>query len=341
MAYITCKHCGCQMSDKSEACPVCGTLVEENSTEIRNTSISSNNDKQEAALENLTTKHRNKVLLIGIALAIVIAITTTTVIIVNNNKEKQAAEQLRIQHQKASEQAKLKEQKLIEEEKQKEEKKTKDLISEIKREILDAYRNGTIHDLMTQDFKSAERNAMEAQDINGIYFDADIFYMTQDEMPDKIDVPEVNLVDNDRAYVKVLLIYNSWDYPIEPILYVVRNKQASSSKTTKWLVDDIVELKGGIVSYSEKASMREFANDAASTIEPEKYVVINANELRLRYGPSLDSQTLRWADGKERYATRGEVFNYLGETDEFYKIDYHGSAFWVSKKFASSFESPH
>lgn len=28
MAYITCKKCGCQMSDKSEACPVCGTPVE-------------------------------------------------------------------------------------------------------------------------------------------------------------------------------------------------------------------------------------------------------------------------------------------------------------------------
>lgn len=31
MGYITCKNCGCQMSDKSEACPMCGTVVEENS----------------------------------------------------------------------------------------------------------------------------------------------------------------------------------------------------------------------------------------------------------------------------------------------------------------------
>lgn len=30
MAYITCKQCGCQMSDKSEACPVCGAPVAEN-----------------------------------------------------------------------------------------------------------------------------------------------------------------------------------------------------------------------------------------------------------------------------------------------------------------------
>lgn len=27
MATFICKHCGCQMSDKSEACPVCGAPV--------------------------------------------------------------------------------------------------------------------------------------------------------------------------------------------------------------------------------------------------------------------------------------------------------------------------
>ena len=28
MGYIQCKHCGAQMSNKSEACPVCGTPVD-------------------------------------------------------------------------------------------------------------------------------------------------------------------------------------------------------------------------------------------------------------------------------------------------------------------------
>ena len=39
MAYITCKNCGCQMSDKSEACPVCGISVGINQKEPDNTSI--------------------------------------------------------------------------------------------------------------------------------------------------------------------------------------------------------------------------------------------------------------------------------------------------------------
>ena len=34
MAYINCKKCGCQMSDKSEACPMCGTPVNADVEEI-------------------------------------------------------------------------------------------------------------------------------------------------------------------------------------------------------------------------------------------------------------------------------------------------------------------
>lgn len=37
MALISCKKCGCQMSDKSEACPVCGTPVEANVDEHNKT----------------------------------------------------------------------------------------------------------------------------------------------------------------------------------------------------------------------------------------------------------------------------------------------------------------
>ena len=196
MPYITCKHCGCQMSDKSEACPVCGASTIEDASQKEDTITTSNESLQGSIPSDTKTKHRNKLLLIGIAFVAVIAIVMIT-INVHNNKEKQTAEQAEqfgTQHQIAAKQAELNEQKQIEE-------------------------------------------------------------------------------------VKI-----------------------------------------------QK--------------ESKKYVVINANELRLRYGPSLDSQTLRWADGTERYATRGEVFKYLGETDEFYKIDYHGNQFWVFKQFASSFESP-
>lgn len=329
MAYITCKHCGCQMSDKSEACPVCGAPVAEDPTQKEGTITASNDSQQEPISSAPQAKNKKAFLWIAIALAAVIAITTTTIIIVHNNKEKQAAEQLRIKHQEAAEQAKLEEQKRIEEEKQKAEKETEDMISEIKRQILEALKKGTIHNLMTPDFKSAEKAAMEAQARNGIYFDVDIFYHTQDELPDIIDVSEVNLINKDKAYVKVMYVFrndcgNSID---NTTLFVIRDKQASNSK---WLVDDIVELKEGIVSYSEKASMREFAAEDSGW---GQYVVIDGSGLRLRLGPSTNADTFKWPDGTNRHPKVGDKFLYLGESGDFYKIDFNGNELWVSKQY--------
>lgn len=66
----------------------------------------------------------------------------------------------------------------------------------------------------------------------------------------------------------------------------------------------------------------------------EKYVVINATDLRLRYGPSLDSETFKQSDGKKNeHPEKGEKFLYLGEENDFYKIDYYGEALWVSKQY--------
>ena len=65
------------------------------------------------------------------------------------------------------------------------------------------------------------------------------------------------------------------------------------------------------------------------------YVLINANELRLRYGPSLESDMLKKPDGSQRYATRNEKFLYKDETADFYKIEYYdGREFWVARKYA-------
>ena len=132
MAYIICKHCGCQMSDKSEAYPVCGASVVEDASQKENITSISNDSKQESILAETKPKKRNKLLLVGIASVVFMAVAiTTTSIIVHNNKEKQAEEQLRKQHQVAVEQAML-EQKRIEEEKQNKAKETEELDLRIK-----------------------------------------------------------------------------------------------------------------------------------------------------------------------------------------------------------------
>ena len=74
---------------------------------------------------------------------------------------------------------------------------------------------------------------------------------------------------------------------------------------------------------------------AVETQSQNQYVLINANELRLRYGPSLESDMLKKPDGSQRFATRNEKFLYKGESSDFYKIEfYDGREFWVARKYA-------
>ena len=67
--------------------------------------------------------------------------------------------------------------------------------------------------------------------------------------------------------------------------------------------------------------------------EEDIYVVIDGSELRLRLEPSTSADTFKWGDGSNRHPKVGERFLYLGEDGDFYLIDFHGHALWVSKKF--------
>lgn len=67
--------------------------------------------------------------------------------------------------------------------------------------------------------------------------------------------------------------------------------------------------------------------------ELDTYVVIDGSELRLRLEPSTSADTFKWGDGSNRHPKVGERFLFLGEEGDFYQIDFHGHALWVSKKF--------
>ena len=64
-----------------------------------------------------------------------------------------------------------------------------------------------------------------------------------------------------------------------------------------------------------------------------QYVVINGTELRLRLGPSTSADTFKRGDGSNRHPNKGEKYLYLGESGDFYKIDYKGHEVWVSKQY--------
>lgn len=90
--------------------------------------------------------------------------------------------------------------------------------------------------------------------------------------------------------------------------------------------------------YSGKESESQSGNSEISlnsvSNEGDKYVVIDGSQLRLRLTPSTDGETFKWKDGSNRHPKKGEKFRYLGETDSFYQIDFHGNRLWVSKDYA-------
>lgn len=140
--------------------------------------------------------------------------------------------------------------------------------AEISKQVLEAYNNHKIHELMTPEFKAAEDAAMEAQSLFGeVFFDADIFYNTQDEIPDVVEVSEIKLVEKDKAHVKVMYMFrnNMGNRVDSTVLVRVSNNQASGLIHKKWLVDDVrqfhVNERRMTVSYSQKAAMNQFVND--------------------------------------------------------------------------------
>ena len=74
-------------------------------------------------------------------------------------------------------------------------------------------------------------------------------------------------------------------------------------------------------------------NDEDEADSNNKYVVIDATELRLRLAPSTSSETLKWGDGSNRHPEVGEKFRLLDESGDFYKIDFNGNNVWVSKQY--------
>lgn len=70
-----------------------------------------------------------------------------------------------------------------------------------------------------------------------------------------------------------------------------------------------------------------------ASIKDNCNVVIDGTELRLRLGPSTNADTFKWGDGSNRHPNKGEKYRYLGESGDFYKIDYKGHELWVSKQY--------
>ena len=81
------------MSDKSEACPVCGTPVVGTTQSGSTNTIPDDNERTDSPSVQIT-KNRNRILWIGVAFLAVVAIVTTIIILQHNNQGKQVSEQI-------------------------------------------------------------------------------------------------------------------------------------------------------------------------------------------------------------------------------------------------------
>lgn len=84
-------------------------------------------------------------------------------------------------------------------------------------------------------------------------------------------------------------------------------------------------------AQNNTSSSSEFHQQSNSGVS--QFVVIDGSQLRLRLAPSTSSDTFKWPDGTNRHPNVGDKFRCLGESGDFYKIDFNGNELWVSKQY--------
>ena len=63
-------------------------------------------------------------------------------------------------------------------------------------------------------------------------------------------------------------------------------------------------------------------------------VTVTGNSVRLRVGPGLDYDFLKWSNGTARCPKKGEKLTYLGEEGDWYKVSYAGQTLYIFKQYA-------
>ena len=84
-------------------------------------------------------------------------------------------------------------------------------------------------------------------------------------------------------------------------------------------------------TQNSASSSPEFHQQSNNDVS--QFVVIDGSQLRLRVAPSTSSDTFKWPDGTNRHPNVGDKYRYLGESGDFYKIDFNGNELWVSKQY--------
>lgn len=91
-------------------------------------------------------------------------------------------------------------------------------------------------------------------------------------------------------------------------------------------------------STSDEVECRyiEYYAPDEKSVKAERFVmpvVVKGTNVRLRLGPSTSHQIYS-SGGKPVYPRKGEKLKYIGETEDFYQVEYKKAFVYISKKFA-------
>lgn len=346
------------MSDKSEACPVCGTLVGADVEEINKPTVEEQpkpenpipneqpmktKEEAEPTENNPPTpppstpskpkpeqpKKKNKTgLIIGIVAGVIVIATVIAVFVMKSNKEQDLSEQqaeyeLQMQEQQAQHEAELEEQRQQQEAQQ---NKLKGY------EWLEGVWAGT------DEYGSFGR----------VIVTDSYFQVVNSNMDDALD----NVEDMPKQDYELKTWQNAYDgydddgevfgfsdfigVDVErQCVYIIQGEysaitlhkiNASSFESAVYEANHNYPTKNGQDTPTESYQQNN-SNES-------RFVVIDGSELRLRLGPSTSSETFKWTDGTNRHPNVGDKFRYLGEEGDFYKIDFNGNEVWVSKQYS-------
>lgn len=357
MALINCKKCGCQMSDKSEACPVCGTPVEANVDEhdktqeakttpppLEPTPQQNNNEASQTKLPEPVSPENNPPtpplptpsqpkkkgktgLIIGIVAGVLVIAAGIAVFVMKSNKEQalfeqQAEYELQMLEQQAQYEAELEEQRQQQEAQQNKLKGyewlegvwagtdeygsfgrvivTDSYFQVVNSNMDDALDN--VEDMPKQDYElKTWQNAYDGYDDDGEVFGFSDFIG----------------VDAEKRCIYII----QGEYSA----LTLHKINASSFESA------VYEANHNYPAENDQDMSNESYQQSNSNVN--QFVVIDGSELRLRLGPSTSSDTFKWPDGTNRHPNVGEKFKYLGESGDFYKIDFNGNEVWVSKQY--------
>lgn len=105
--------------------------------------------------------------------------------------------------------------------------------------------------------------------------------------------------------------------------------------------DNPVSFKIGSTCIVHEPDNSTSSNQSSSSSDNDypSQICVTGTNVRLRKGPSLESEIYKNLSGDPIYPEKGEFLDCIGETADWYMVKYDGDVFYISKQFSTNAES--